>query len=64
MQSIGTLFLSLYLTVTNAQTIAPADAGWPTYGGDAGGRYVIAALILPQGRHRYLSGLGKALRRH
>jgi quinoprotein glucose dehydrogenase len=34
---VGTLLLCLYLAVANAQTIAPAGAGWPTYGGDPGG---------------------------
>jgi quinoprotein glucose dehydrogenase len=46
MQSTGTLLLCLYLTVANAQTIAPAADGWPTYGGDAGGsRYSESAQI-------------------
>ncbi len=38
MQSIGTLLLCLYVAVANAQTIAPVDDGWPTYGGDPGGQ--------------------------
>jgi quinoprotein glucose dehydrogenase len=39
MQSIGTLFLCLYLAVANAQTTAlpRVGNGWPTYGGDPGG---------------------------
>jgi quinoprotein glucose dehydrogenase len=46
MQSTGTILLCLYLAVANAQTIAPAGAGWPTYGGDAGGsRYSASAQI-------------------
>jgi quinoprotein glucose dehydrogenase len=34
---VGTLLLCFYLAVANAQTIAPAGDGWPTYGGDPGG---------------------------
>jgi len=37
MQSLGILLLYFYLAVANAQTIAPAGDGWPTYGGDPGG---------------------------
>src|SRR5882757_8771588 len=34
---VGTLLLCLYLAAANAQIIAPAGDGWPTYGGDPGG---------------------------
>jgi quinoprotein glucose dehydrogenase len=46
MRSIGILLLWHYLAIANAQTAAPAGAGWPTYGGDAGGsRYSASAQI-------------------